>query len=31
VLGLVPDVGALQLAADFLEPLYLGIEVKDTP
>jgi len=30
-LGLVPDGGVFQLAADFFESLYLAIEVKDTP
>jgi len=29
--GVVPDVRAFQLAVDFLEPLYLGVVVKDTP
>lgn len=27
----VPDVGALELAVDFLEAFYLGVVVKDTP
>jgi hypothetical protein len=30
-LRVVPDVRVLELAGDFLQPLALGIEVKDTP
>jgi hypothetical protein len=30
-LGLVPDIGLLQLALDFYEPLCLAVVVKDTP
>jgi hypothetical protein len=31
LLGIVPDLGILQLALDFLEALALCIDVKDTP
>jgi len=30
-LGIVPDVGLLELALDFGQTMLLGIEVKDTP
>jgi hypothetical protein len=29
-LGVVPDLGVFERAADFLEPSLLGIDVKDT-